>query len=164
MQSSLKEIKLLGKFDQTLNTTNVSVKTAQVKNYMDLIQIDTDAILTVDQKMYLQNVTTRYSSIFTPNFGTYNGKSGDIYADVILGNTPMPKKGKVPVYNSKNSKLLQDKFDELVESGVLSRPEDVNATVVHTSPSFLVKKPNGSHRLVTCFVELTNTYVLCHQN
>ena len=54
----------------TLNTTNVSVKTTQVKNYMDLIQIDPDAILTVDQKMYLQNVTTRYSSIFTPNVGT----------------------------------------------------------------------------------------------
>ena len=57
--------------------------------------------------MCLQNVTTRYSSNFTPNFGTYNGKSGDIYADVILGkNTPMPKKGKVPVCNSKNSKML----------------------------------------------------------
>ena len=143
----------------TLNTTNVSVKTTQVKNYIDLIQIDPDAILTVDQKMYLQNVTMGYSSIFTPNFGTYNGKSGDIYADVILGkNMPMPKKGKVPVYNPKNSNILQDKFDELVELGVWSRPEDVNATVVHTSPSFLVKKPNGSHRLVTSFVEL-NKYI-----
>ena len=70
---------------------------------MDLIQIDPDAILTVDQQMYLQNVTTRYSSIFTPDFGTYNGKSGDIYADVILGkNTPMPKKGSLQLEKFKN--------------------------------------------------------------
>ena len=36
----------------------------------------------------------------------------------------------------------------------MSRPEDVNVNVIHTSPSFLVKKANNDHRLVTSFVEL----------
>ena len=41
---------------------------------------------------------------------------------------------------------------------ILSIPEDINVDVVHTSPSFLVKKPDGTHRLVTSFVEL-NKYI-----
>ena len=60
----------------------------------------------------------------------------------------------MPVYNSDNLRLLQEKFDELESLGVLARPEDLGVTVVHTSPSFLVKKPKGRHLLVTSFVEL----------
>ena len=41
-----------------------------------------------------------------------------------------------------------------MELGVLSRPEDEDITVVHTSPSFLVKKSSDSYRLATSFVEL----------
>ena len=66
-----------------------------------------------------------------------------------MRNMPQPQKGKIPSYN-----FFQQIFDELVEQGILSRPEDVNVTVAHTSPSFLVKKPDGSHSLVTSFVEL----------
>ena len=50
-------------------------------------------------------------------------------------------------------------FDELESLGVLARPEDIGVTVRHTSPSFLVKKPSGGHRLVTSFVEL-NKYII----
>ena len=47
-------------------------------------------------------------------------------------NIPSPKKkGKVPCYNSNNSSLLQDKFDELVNLGTLSRPEDVNINITY---------------------------------
>ena len=60
----------------------------------------------------------------------------------------------MPVYNSDNLRLLQEKFDELESLGVLDRPEDLEVPVVHTSPSFLVKKSKGGHRLVTTFVEL----------
>ena len=131
----------------------------QPLNCLDSIHYDQDSILTPGEKTCLQSVTARYASVFTPHFGTYNGKSGGIFADVIVGKiSPAPKKGKLPVYNSKNSKVLQDKFDELVELGVLSRLEDVDVTVVHTSPSFLVKKSNGSHRPVKSFVEL-NKYI-----
>ena len=60
----------------------------------------------------------------------------------------------MPVYNSDNLRLLQEKFDELEPLGVLAKPEDLGVTVVHTSLSFLVKKPNGEHRPVTSFNEL----------
>ena len=59
----------------------------------------------------------------------------------------------MPVYNSDNLRLLQEKFDELESLGVLARPEDLGVTVVQISTSFLIKKPKGGHRLVTSFVE-----------
>ena len=68
-----------------------------------------------------------YNSVFNPQFGTYNEKPGKGKT------TTTPKKGKVPSYNSKKSSLLQDKFDELVNLGVLIRPEDNNIKVMRTS-------------------------------
>ena len=62
-----------------------------------------------------------------------------------------PQKGKILSYNSAKSQILQQKFDELVEQGVLSGREDVVVTGAHTSPPFLVKKPDG-------FIEL-NKYI-----
>ena len=86
---------------------------------------------------------------------TYNGKSGNIKFDVNFETTlPPPTKGRLPTYNSENLRLLQEKFDELESLGVLVKPEDLGITVVHTSPSFLVRKPRGGHRLVTSFVEI----------
>jgi hypothetical protein len=49
---------------------------------------------------------------------------------------------------------LQNKFDELESQGVFARPEDVGVVVEHVSPSFLVAKPKGGHRLVTNFSSL----------
>ena len=54
-------------------------------------------------------------------------------------------------------RLLQKQFVEIELLGVLSQPEDLGVTVIHTSASFLVKKPKGDHRLLTSFVE-TNKY------
>ena len=131
-------------------------------NFMDSIKIDPDNILHESEKEILRQKTFEYSSVFTPHYGAYNNKAGFLQADVLLGkNTPPPKKGKIPSYNTKMAELLQLKFDELVEQGVLIRPEAVNVTVAHTSPSFLVKKPSGGHRLVTSFVEL-NKYHYHH--
>ena len=50
--------------------------------------------------------------------------------------------------------MLQDKFDELDSQGVFVRPEDVGVVVEHVSPSFLVRKPSGGHRLVTAFTSI----------
>ena len=123
------------------------------------IKMDPDKVLTDGEKSSFTNVHKQYASVFTQNVGTYNDKSGKVLADVLLGNNkPVPKKGKIPSYNSSKSSILQDKFDELIDLGVLSHPEDVHVTVIHTSPSFLVKKSNGSYRLVTSFVEL-NKYI-----
>ena len=47
--------------------------------------------------------------------------------------------------------LLQGKMDELLNEGVLARPEDLDIEVEYVSPSFLIKKPGGGHRMVTAF-------------
>ena len=120
-----------------------------------IVAVDQGNIFNREEKLAFQNVDVQYNSVFNPQFGTYNEKSGKVVASVHIGKTtPTPKKGKVPSYNSKKFSLLQDKFDELVNLGVLIRPEDNNIKVIHTSPSFLVKKSNNSYRLVTSFVEL----------
>ena len=49
---------------------------------------------------------------------------------------------------------LQAKCDELEEMGVLAKPESVGVVAEYLSPSFLVKKPSGGHRLVTAFAEV----------
>ena len=122
---------------------------------MSTIILDPDNKLSVEQKREFERVNERYKKVFSPNFGTYNDKSGLIRASVNIGNTkPNPKKGNVPSYCSSKPNILQEKFDELHALGVLCRPEDIGITVIHTSPSFLVKKPNNDYRLVTSFVEL----------
>ena len=102
----------------------------------------------------------KFSETFSTKIGCYNGKSGAVVGDVLLGNNkPIPKKAKVPSYNSEKNVILQEKFDELVEQGTLKRAEEVGVKVVHTSPSFLVKNPgDDSYRLVTSFTEL-NKYI-----
>ena len=93
-----------------------------------------------------QQLIDKYKVVFNSQHGAYNGKSGNVQAAVVLGqNIPLPKKGKVPSYNSDKAKILQEKFDDLVSQGVLSRSEELGVTVAHTSPSFLVKKTNGSY-------------------
>ena len=67
---------------------------------------------------------------------------------------PTPRKGKLPLYKQSNLQLLQEEADKLEALGVLAKPEDVGVDVVYTSPSFLVKKPQGGHRLVTAFNDL----------
>ena len=52
---------------------------------------------------------------------------------------------------------LQSKFDELENAGVFAKPEQVNVSVEYLNLSFLVKKTNGGHRLVTSFGEVGRT-------
>ncbi|CAC5378809.1 unnamed protein product [Mytilus coruscus] len=59
------------------------------------------------------------------------------------------RKGRVPQYSRNQLVELQQKFNELEAFGVFKRPEDIG--VEYVNPSFLVKKPNGSFRLVTAF-------------
>ena len=58
------------------------------------------------------------------------------------------------MYNRSNLEALQSKFDDLYKQGVFIRPEDVQITAEYVSPSFLVAKSSGGHRLVTAFTEL----------
>ena len=111
--------------------------------------------MTEIERLKFTDVNKNYNQVFIPKFVRYNDKYVRVLASVFLGaNKPTPKKGKVPCYSSDKLSILHEKFDELVDLGVLRRPEDLGIEVVHTSPSFLVKKSNGSYRLVTSFVEL----------
>ena len=60
----------------------------------------------------------------------------------------------MPNYCKNNVDALQEKFDELEAEGVFARPEDFGVNVEHVSPSFLVEKSSGGHRLVTNFTSL----------
>ncbi len=115
-----------------------------------------NCVLTEDEINKFKEVNKEHCKAFGPKRGTYNAKSGNILASVDMGKTtPVPKKGKVPSYKRKDLQILQERFDELVEQGVLVRPEDHGIKVVHSSPSFLVKKPGDTKkRFVTSFTEL----------
>lgn len=95
---------------------------------------------------------SRYDSVFNRDIGKYNDASGRIRASINMGPVePPPQKARLPSYDSVKMRLLQEKMDELECLGVLAKPEDVGVTVEHVSPSFLVHKPDGTHRLVTAF-------------
>ena len=96
-----------------------------------------------------------YSSVFNPTIGRYNDNFGKVRARVNIGPVSPPnRKLRVPSYSPENRQILQSKFDELEQQGVFVRPEDVGVAVEHVSPSFLVKKPSGGHRLVTAFTTI----------
>ena len=67
---------------------------------------------------------------------------------------PPQRKGRLPQYNRSTLEELQDKFDEPEASGVFAKSEQVNVHVEYLNTSFLVTKPNGASRLVTCFGEV----------
>ena len=67
---------------------------------------------------------------------------------------PPQRKGRLPQYARNQLVELQGKFDELKTMDVVVRPEDVPVNVEYLDPSFLVKKRNGGHRLVTAFTDV----------
>ncbi|VDI45490.1 Hypothetical predicted protein [Mytilus galloprovincialis] len=92
---------------------------------------------------------------FDPYFKGYNGAAGPFQARVNMGPVQPPqRKGRVPQYSRNQLVELQQKFDELEAIGVFKRPEDIGVSVEYVNPSFLVKKPNGSFRLVTAFADV----------
>ena len=152
--------------EQTFNHTEVDICEASTKPLKQMekpteivsnVSIDPqDCFLTSEEVREFREINVKYNKAFGPKRGLYNSKSGDIKAAVHVGTTtPVPKKGKIPSYKRKNLEILQEKFDELHEEGALVRPEDYGIKVVHTSPSFLVKKSDdSSYRMVTSFTEL----------
>ena len=122
--------------------------------YSSNVVLNPDGLLSkVDEDSFRQTLTT-YDNVFNPVITVYNGKSGPCFVEVNLGaNLPTQRKGRLPFYGRNNLEELQDKFDELVANGIMSRPQDIGITVENTNPSFLVKKqpPSTQKRLVTDF-------------
>ena len=112
-------------------------------------------LMTESQRKQFAELHVKYDRQFRPDISLYNGYSGNIKAYIDMGPSPPPQgKPKLPFYNQGNLRLLQDEADSLESIGVMVKPEKIGVKVRHASPSFLVRKPSGEHRLVTAFNEL----------
>ena len=136
-------------------TPKVMNKSATQRPFSKQVKLDPDSQLSPTFKALFEEENLMYDELFEPVIGRYNDASGKVRARVNLGKVvPPTRKLQVPQYDRNNLDLLQEKFDELERQGVFARPEDVDVVVEHVSPSFLVRKTNGSHRLVTAFTAL----------
>ena len=125
------------------------------KPFSSRVILDPDGCLDQDTREKFKALNLEFDDVFNPSISKYNGASGKIEAVVNIGPTlPPQRKGMLPQYNRNTLEELQDKFDELEAAGVFARPEQVNVHVEYLNTSFLVKKPNGSSRLVTSFGEV----------
>ena len=129
------------------------VKSPINKEFMKNIMVDPDNILSEINRNSFHAINKKFNSVFNPVIVTYNDKSGKIRSVLVCWELIYrhQEREKFLVIVQK----IQHCCDKnSMNSLRLSRPQDVNVNVIHTSPSFLVKKPDGSHRLVTSFVEL----------
>jgi len=123
------------------------------------VVIDPDKLMEDSWKYSFKKLCDEYTDIIQYTPGIYNGRFGFIQNTVEFTNIPPPNsKCYVPKYNKEQMDLLADQMDELLELGVLAKPEDVGVTPLFTSPSMLVPKPDpgGGWRFVTDFTQLNN--------
>ena len=128
-------------------------------HFSDHVSLNPDNILSKPEELEFRKILSTYDSVFDPTTSTYNGKSGPCFVEVNIGNNiPPQRKGRVPFYGKGNLIELQNKFDELQSTGILSRPQEVGVTVENTNPSFLVNKqpPSTDKRLVTDFTSIAD--------
>jgi len=80
-------------------------------DFSSAISIDPDGILSSKSRSNFREMSERFTSVFNPDFGVYNDKSGLIRADINLGPVEPPtQKGKLPsitnqIYNFCRKKL-----------------------------------------------------------
>ena len=130
----------------------VPEKISSKVNHSASVEIDPSGKLSTSMKKKFSSILEKYDDTFSPSVGCYNGKSGKFTHVINMGQSlPPQRKGRVPLYKRTDLEMLQQKFDQLQEEGVLVRPEDVNVCVEYVHPSFLVKKSSGGFRLVTSF-------------
>jgi hypothetical protein len=123
--------------------------------YSQNVSIDPGRILPDDIRTELITATRKYDRVFNPNIKGYNHASGHFEAIVNVGPVEPPqRKGRVPQYARNKLVELQSTFNKLEEQGVFMCPEEAGVVVEYVNPSFLVKKSNGGHRLVTAFTEV----------
>lgn len=123
--------------------------------YCQQVSIDPNNQLSSDWKVAFEELHASHDSVFENIIGRYNDCSGKVRARInISSSKPPTRKLRVPNYCKNNMDALQAKFDELEAQGVFARPEDYGIVVEHVSPSFLVEKSSGGHRLVTNFTSL----------
>ena len=119
------------------------------------ISLDPDNILSSSIKSEFYALIQEYEKVFDPNILGYNGAVGALEAVVNMGPCQPPQhKGRLPQYPHDKMVLLQRAMDDLETIGVLRKPEELGISVEYVNPSFLIKKPNGTYRLVTAFADV----------
>ena len=119
------------------------------------VSVDPDHILSSVDSDEFERINQEYAMVFEQVTTGYNGYFGKFEAEVNMGPTlPPQRKGRVPLYSHGDKVILQERIDALTDAGIVARPQDVGVNVEYVSPTFLVKKPDGSWRLVTAFAEI----------
>ena len=145
-----------------LNPTNTSTPKPKFRAvrpsepFSSCVVVDPSNQLPISWRNAFKDLHITYDSVFEDVIGKYNDHSGKVRSRILMSVNPPTRKLRVPNYCKNNLDALQDKFDNLEGHGVFARPEDVGVTVEHVSPSFLVAKRNGGHRLVTNFASLVD--------
>ena len=125
------------------------------KPLSDAVVVDPSEVLTDSERQQFREANLEFDDIFSPKLGCYNGKSGPFSHVITMGpSLPPQRRGRIPMYNRSNLELLQEKYDELLSQGVFAKPEDIGINAEYVNPSFLIKKSDGGHRLVTSFNEI----------
>ena len=119
------------------------------------VSLDPGNLMPTSMQDRFNQVLKQYDSVFNPKYNGYNGYYGDLKAVVNMGPVlPPQRKGRIPQYSRDKLGELQAVFDKLESDGVFKRPEEAGIVVEYLNPSFLVRKPNGGHRLVTAFTDV----------
>ena len=119
------------------------------------VSLDPNSLMPTSIRNKFQQVLKQYDTVFDPKYKRYNGYYGDIKAVINMGPVlPPQRKGRIRQYSRNKLDELQAVFDKLESDGVFKRPEEAGIVVEYLNPSFLIRKSNGGHRLVTAFTDV----------
>ena len=139
--------------NESVSTRNVQPSPVTLQS--GTVKLNPDNILPTEIVAAFRETLIKYDDVFSTTLGMYNGYFGPFEAVVNMGPVQPPqRKGRVPQYSRDKLLELQEKFDTLETAGVFKKPEDVGIVAEYLNPSFLIKKPNGSYRLVTAFADV----------
>ena len=127
------------------------------------IQVDPQKQLSSETRKKFHIINKKYESIFTPTPGRYSGYYGDVDTSINFTEPPIQtRKVSQPNYNYDQKLKLAQKMDELIQAGILMKPEEVGVTAEFISPCLLVPKlEKGQDRLVSDFTSLNRFVKRC---
>ena len=121
------------------------------ESFLSSISVDPSGVMSKSEKGSFNRLHQKFSSVFSPGVGKYNGYSGHFKHIINMNhNLPPQRKGRIPMYNRNDLVSLQLKLDELLAEGVLGIPAECGISVEYSHPTFLVRKKVG-FRLVSSF-------------
>ena len=80
--------------------------------HLKLLKVDPDNILSNEERQIFHDLHSRYSHLFTPQPGRYNGNFGHVDNKLQFSTPPPPNaKTHIPNYSPKMNDLLAEKMD-----------------------------------------------------